>query len=96
MTVRCLSARRAREILDAAELVKAPDWRESRAWHVVSGGRLLVIVSPSYGGTGRSGRNGWQWRLADGPGASQPEPTREKAAVAGLAAWQRRATNSEK
>ncbi|MFJ6559961.1 hypothetical protein ACIQMV_08770 [Streptomyces sp. NPDC091412] len=88
-----MSARRARAIIDAAALVKAPDWRESREWHVVSGGEVLVVIVPSYGGTSRSGRNGWRWRLADSPGfTSTPEPTREKAAVAGLAAWIRWAT----
>ncbi|MFJ8345046.1 hypothetical protein ACIQ9J_01455 [Streptomyces sp. NPDC094153] len=93
---RPLSVKAARAVIDAAELVKAPDWSDTRQWHVVSGGRLLVVVSPSYGGTSRTGRNGWQWRLADAaPAKRQPEPTREKAAAAGLAAWMRRATRKD-
>ncbi|MFJ5151379.1 hypothetical protein ACIQCF_07285 [Streptomyces sp. NPDC088353] len=91
-----MSARAARAVIDAATLVKAPDWSESRAWHVVSGGQVLVVVSPSYGGTSATGRNGWTWRLADAaPARRQPEPTREKAAAAGLAAWMRWATRKE-
>ncbi|MFC8986046.1 hypothetical protein [Streptomyces sp. NPDC057115] len=89
-----MSARHTRAIIDAATLVKAPDWSESHTWHVVSGGRLLVVVEPSYGGTSRSGRNGWTWWLADlGPsGASRRETTRQQAAARGLADWERWAT----
>lgn len=90
---RRLSARQAQAVLDAAVLTKAPDWSDTRAWHVVSGDVLLVVVTPSYGGTGSTGRNGWRWRLADhAVPAPSPAPTREKAAVAGLAAWHRQAT----
>jgi metal-dependent amidase/aminoacylase/carboxypeptidase family protein len=89
---RPLSARRAGAILDAAILTKAPDWAEFRTWHVVSGDTILVTIEPSYRG---ARRNGWTWRL---PGGSahrwQPEPTREKAAVAGLMAWRRQATTN--
>lgn len=97
MTARRMSARRAREVIDAATMVKAPDWSESRRWHVVSGGQLLVVVAPSYGGTSRTGRNGWRWWLADlGPsGSSRREATREQAAARGLADWQRWATSKE-
>ncbi|MHC3450777.1 hypothetical protein [Streptomyces prasinus] len=97
MTRRPMSARRARAIVEAAELVKAADWSDTRAWHVVSDDVVLVVVEPSYGGTSRTGRNGWAWRLADAaiPG-SRPETTREQAAVAGLAAWTRWATNNQK
>lgn len=97
MTARRVSARRARAIIDAAVLVKAPDWSESRRWHVVSGDMLLVVVAPSYGGTSRTGRNGWTWWLAHlGPsGTSRLEPTREQAAARGLADWQRWATTKE-
>lgn len=93
---RPLSAKTARAAVDAAELVKAPDWSETCRWHVVSGGRRLVVIEPSYGGTSRTGRNGWTWWLADGARMlNRPEPTREKAAIAGLAAWQRWAIRKE-
>ncbi|MFJ6566628.1 hypothetical protein ACIQNU_04360 [Streptomyces sp. NPDC091292] len=96
MVTRPLSARRARAILDDAELVKAPDWPNTRHWHVISGGQILVVIEPPYGGTSRTGRNGWNWWLADGPCTRhRPEPTREKAAVAGLAAWMRWTTSKE-
>ncbi|WP_405883644.1 hypothetical protein OG747_36685 [Streptomyces sp. NBC_01384] len=95
-TGRPLSAVKAQAVIAAAELAKAPDWRETRHWHVVSAGAVLVVIAPSYGGASRSGRNGWRWWLADlAPTASQTEPTREKAAVVGLAAWQRWATRKE-
>ncbi|WP_055693403.1 hypothetical protein [Streptomyces prasinopilosus] len=96
MTHRPMSARRARAVVDAATLVKAPDWRESRCWHVVSGGAVLVVVEPSYGGTSATGRNGWTWRLPTGGASRRRETTIEKAAIAGLAAWERWATNKEK
>ncbi|MFE9855577.1 hypothetical protein [Streptomyces sp. NPDC005780] len=87
---RPLTAKAARALINAAELVKAPTWPDSRTWHVTSGGQTLIIVEPSYGGTSRTGRNGWNWRLAGGtPTQRRPEPTREKAAAQGLAAWQR-------
>jgi hypothetical protein len=93
---RPLSAKVVRAVIDAAEIVKAPDWSETRNWHVVSGGDVLVVIEPSYGGASRSGRNGWTWWLADSARTRhQPEPTREKAAIAGLLAWERRATRKE-
>jgi hypothetical protein len=89
-----MSARRAREIRDAAVLVKAPAGSEPHTWHVVSGGEVLVVVAPSYGGTSRTGRNGWTWWLAElGPsGGSRRETTRQQAAARGLADWTRWAT----
>lgn len=94
MTRRPLPARRAREIVDGAKLIKAPDWRDTRNWHVVDAdGTVLVVIEPSYGGTSRTGRNGWNWWLAEGARTRhQPEPSREKAAVVGLLAWERWAT----
>lgn len=93
---RPLSAKAARAVIDAAAIVKAPDWTDTRNWHVVSGGRVLVVVEPSYGGTSQSGRNGWLWWLADGGRARNPvEATIQKAAVAGLLAWERVATHKE-
>ena len=90
MTARRMSARRAREIRDAAGLVKAPDWSESRRWHVVSGGEVLVVVAPSYGGTSATGRNGWRWwiaALARRPARGCPRAGR------GLADWERWVTS---
>jgi len=91
---RPMSARRARALIDAATLMKAPDWRDSRRWHVIAGGEVLVVVAPSYGGTSATGRNGWRWWIADlGPsGDSRREGTREQAAGRGLADWERWAT----
>src|SRR5690606_41274813 len=91
---RRLSARRARAIIDAAERVKAPDWPESRRWHVVSSDTVLVVVAPSYGGTSATGRNGWTWWIAElGPsGGGRRETTRQQAAARGLADWERWAT----
>jgi hypothetical protein len=79
-------------MIDAAQLVKAPDWSETRRWHVTSHGQVLVIVEPSYSGISR---NGWTWWLHDiGRTRNTPHPTREKAAIAGLDAWQRWATST--
>jgi hypothetical protein len=92
---RPMSAAKARAIIDGAQLVKAPDWRETRNWHVVTdGGEVLVVVAPSYGGASQSGHNGWRWWLAaTGPtGNRDHEPTRQQAAARGLGAWQRWAT----
>lgn len=90
---RRLLGKAARAVLEAARLVKAPDWSETRGWQVVSGSRVLVHITPAY----RAGRRaGWQWRLADtGLAGGRTEPTTEKAAVAGLDAWQRWTTNKE-
>jgi hypothetical protein len=92
-----MSAKRAAAIIGGAQLVKAPDWPDTRHWHVVSGDTVLVVVAPSYGGASRTGRNGWRWWLAaTGPtGSRDREPTRDQAAARGLAAWQRWATNKE-
>ncbi|MET8113800.1 hypothetical protein [Streptomyces prasinus] len=89
---RPLSARRARAVVEAARLVKAPHWADTRAWHVVADGEVLVVVEPSYG-IGQ--RHRWTWRLPTGGASRQTETTREKSAVAGLAAWQRRATRKD-
>lgn len=87
---RRLSPAKARVILESADLVKAPTWQEDRRWHVVSGDLVLVVLEPAYTG-GR--RNGWRWWLFEhGPTSNSPDSTREKAAVAGLGAWERRAS----
>lgn len=98
MIRRPISARRAQAIIDSAELVKAPDWSDTKRWHVAAGdGTVLVVVAPSYGGTSRSGRNGWKYFLAAlGPsGSRDSEPTTQAAAARGLAAWKRWATSKE-
>lgn len=85
-----LSVAKARTIIEAAELVKAPTWPEDRRWHVVSGGTVLVVLEPAYSGTRRAGW-GW-WLYQHGPTRNSPQRTREQAAIAGLAAWERAAT----
>lgn len=94
---RPLSAKAARAVIDTATTVKAPDHRDTNTWHVVAAdGRILVVVEPSYGGTSQSGRNGWNWWLADGGRTRHaPETTIQKAAVAGLLAWERVATRKD-
>lgn len=44
-------------------------------------------MEPSYGGTGRTGRNGWSHRLAESPAVSGPYKTREEAAVQCASTW---------
>ncbi len=90
-----MSARRARAVVEAARLVKAPDWPDTHTWHVVADGQVLVVVEPSYGGTSATGRNGWRWRLPTGSASRQRETSRQNAAVAGLAAWERAATRKD-
>ena len=90
-----LTEKQAQAVIDGATLTKAPDWRETSNWHVTAAdGTVLVVVTPSYGGTGASGRNGWRQHLAAlGPNGSRDRhKAREDAAVHGLAAWKRWAT----
>jgi len=92
-----LTQKKAQEIADGAELVKAPDWATTNRWHVVDAdGTVLVVVSPSYGGASRSGRNGWTHHLAAlGPSGSRDRSsTRQGAAAQGLASWMRWVTAS--
>lgn len=92
---RRLTDKQARAITDHAELVKAPDWSTTRNWHVVDQeGSVLVVITPSYGGASRSGRNGWKYYLAAlGPsGSTDRQPTTQAAAAQGLMAWTRWAT----
>lgn len=63
-----LSKSRAQAVIDAAELIRASDYRESRTWILRSGDTLIGYVAPSYGGASRSGRNGWISRLGSTPG----------------------------
>lgn len=88
-----LTEKQAQAIIDGATLVKAPDWRETSNWHVAAAdGTVLVVVTPSYSGTG--GRNGWRQHLAVfGPGGGgERYKTRGDAAVQGLMTWKRWAT----
>lgn len=90
-----LTGVQAQTVIDGATLAKAPNWQETSNWHVIAeDGTLLIVISPSYGGTGRTGRNGWRHHLAAlGPNGSRDRAkTREDAAVQGLAAWKRWAT----
>lgn len=85
-----LSPAKARAVIEAAVLVKAPTWSEDRRWHVVSGGTILVVLEPAYSGTRPAG---WGWWLYEhGPTRSSPQPTRKAAAVTGLGTWERAAT----
>ncbi|MEU6016887.1 hypothetical protein ABZ826_23415 [Streptomyces sp. NPDC047515] len=87
-----LTEAKARSIADGATLVKAADWSATHAWDVVAeDGTVLVIVTPSYGGGARSGRNGWKYHLASlGPSGNRDHwPTRQQAATQGLMAWMR-------
>lgn len=94
-TQKRLTQKKAQETIDGAELVKAPTWSTTSAWNVVAAdGTVLVVVSPSYGGASRSGRNGWKQHLAAlGPsGSRERHTTRQAAAAQGLMAWKRWAT----
>lgn len=54
-----LSQKAARAVVDSARLVKGADHRETRRWDLITeDGTVLGYVEPSYGGTGRTGRNG--------------------------------------
>ncbi|MGW3400153.1 hypothetical protein [Streptomyces zhihengii] len=93
-----LTQKKAQETVDGARLVKAPSWSEDRCWHVVGeDGAVLVVVSPSYGGAGRSGRDGWRQHLAAlGPsGSRERHATRQAAAVRGLVTWVRWVTSRD-
>jgi hypothetical protein len=82
-----LPEKRAQAVVDAAELVRAPDYRDSHTWILRSGDTLLGYVVPSYGGTSRSGRNGWASRLGGSPGPRCR--SRDGAAVDLAARWLR-------
>jgi hypothetical protein len=92
---RRLTDKQARAIAEGAELVKADDWSDTHRWNVVTeDGTTLVIVSPSYGGGSRSGRDGWRYFLAAlGPSGNRDKwATRQEAAAEGLRSWIRWAT----
>ena len=79
------------------ELVRAPDHAETRAWHVLAGGRLAGLVRPTW--RGERSRPGWEpvdtagiALPATGIGRTTPAGnarTRDAAAVSLLRAIQR-------
>ncbi|MFD7922492.1 hypothetical protein ACFV3R_25110 [Streptomyces sp. NPDC059740] len=89
---RRMSAKAARAVIEAADLVKAPDHRDTSRWEVRSGDLLLGHVEPSYGGASRSGRNGWIGRSAQTLIPTRRCATRQEAAAEVLLAWERQAT----
>jgi hypothetical protein len=89
-----LSQKAARAAADSAQLVKDPGHRENHRWNLVADDEtVLGHIEPSYGGTGRTGRNGWKYRGADtfrvGGG---PYKTRDEAAVQCALSWMRLVT----
>jgi hypothetical protein len=71
-------------------LVKGADHRDTHRWDLIAeDGTVLGYVEPSYGGTGRTGRNGWN---AGSLAVSGPYKTCEEAAPQCALAWTRVAT----
>jgi hypothetical protein len=96
-TPKRLTDAQAQAVIDGATLVKAPDWSETNHWHVIAAdGTVLIVVTPSYGGVGRTRCNGWRQHVAAlGPyGSRDPWETRGDAAVRGLIAWKQWATSA--
>ncbi len=90
---RRLSQKAARAVADSARLVKGADHRDTHRWDLIAeDGTVLGYVEPSYGGTGRTGRNGWNHRLTESFMVSGPYKTREEAALQCALAWIRVAT----
>ncbi|WP_331763643.1 hypothetical protein OH738_40910 (plasmid) [Streptomyces hirsutus] len=88
-----LSQKAARAVANSARLIKGADHRDTHRWDLIAeDGTVLGHVEPSYGGTGRTGRNGWNHRLAESLAASGPYKTREEAALQCALAWIRVAT----
>ncbi|GAB2965917.1 hypothetical protein [Streptomyces heilongjiangensis] len=90
-----LSQKAARAVADSARLVKGADHRDTHRWDLAAeDGTVLGHVVPSYGGTGRTGRNGWTYRLAGSSARSggRPYKTRDEAAVQCALSWMRVAT----
>lgn len=82
-----LSKAQADAVVAAAELVADPEHRDAHQWIVRSGTTVIGYVVPSYGGTSRSGRNGWVGRLngMDGPGVGLGRRPRWICSAAGCA-----------
>jgi hypothetical protein len=88
-----MSRKAALAVADSAQLVKDADHRDNHVWHVVAeDGTVLGHVEPSYGGTSRSGRNGWAYRTAESSVSKGPHPTRDAAGIQCSLAWVRGVT----
>jgi hypothetical protein len=88
-----LSQKAARTIADSARLVKHPEHRENHRWTLIApDGTVLGHVEPSYGGTSRTGRNGWKYQVAHTFVGGGPHKTREAAAVQCALSWIRLVT----
>ncbi len=90
-----LSQKAARAVADSARLVKGEDHRDTHRWDLAAeDGTVLGHVVPSYGGTGRTGRDGWNYQLAGSfvRIGGRPYKTRDEAAVQCALAWMRAAT----
>ena len=85
-----MSQKAAMALINTAELVKDPDHRDTGCWRLVAAdGTVIAHVEPSYGGTSRSGRNGWHgWPDGSTP-TRERHPTRQDAAVAAAEGWVR-------
>jgi len=81
-----LPKKRAMAVVEAAELVRHPDYRENHRSILRSGETVLGHVEPSYGGASRSGRNGWVG-LLPGEHTGRPLPTRDAAAAELARRW---------
>lgn len=92
-----LTETKACAVADTSQLVKAASWSTTSEWNMTADdGTVLVVVTPSYGGASRSGRNGWTYYLpALGPSGNRDHwPTRQQAATQGLMAWIRWTTTA--
>ncbi|MEU6011893.1 hypothetical protein [Streptomyces sp. NPDC047453] len=89
-----LARKKARAIIDAAELVRHPEHRDNHRWILRSDDTVIGYVEPTYGGASRSGRNGWAGRLGGHPGPRCR--TRDGAAVDLAARWVRLVTAAPK
>ncbi|PNG21893.1 hypothetical protein [Streptomyces cahuitamycinicus] len=85
-----LAKKKARAVVDAAELVRHPEHRDNHQWILRSGDTVLGYVEPTYGGASRSGRNGWTGRLGGSRGRRCT--TRDGAAADLAARWVRLVT----
>ncbi|MGW5124553.1 hypothetical protein ACWEQ7_10955 [Streptomyces sp. NPDC004069] len=85
-----LAKKKAHAVVDAAKLVRHPEQRDNHGWILRSGDTVIGHVEPTYGGTSRSGRNGWTGRLGIHPGPRCR--TRDEAAVDLAARWIRLVT----